>query len=354
MGRYSRLVARWRLLFASVVIATLVVPFAYAAPVTAASGDSGTVSPTEVRSCPDRRCAVVKTVATSISVPVICWRDAGLAIGTYRWFRISYSGIQGYVSAARVSKQPTVPYCSTMLANETLWAGQKIWSPANGHRLEMQSDSNLVLYWRNSQTGKDQARWASRTVASGANRLVMQSDGNLVLYRTDPTTGQAKAVWATGTMGAGNTLSVQSDGNVVTYRSGTATWATSWHWTWGSTKTSNTGAAGNCTWYAYDRFKKFSGVYPYLSGDAYNWDNAATARGWLVRGVPSTQSIVVFEKYVQGSGSLGHVAWVDATRMQPDGQYVHVVEMNYRGLYVVSDRWVKHVSGMSYITAPQL
>jgi hypothetical protein len=33
---------------------------------------------------------------------------------------------------------------------------------------------------------------------------------------------------------------------------------------------------------------------------------------------------------------------------------VHVVEMNARGFGVISDRWVKHVAGMSYIAAPSL
>src|SRR5438874_7745611 len=177
----------------------------------------------------------------------------------------------------------------------------------------------------------------------------MQSDGNLVIY-VDYT-----AIWTTGTAGYGGSyLSVQDDGNVVTYWTNGPMWASSWHRQWGQMRSYNAGAAGNCTWYANERFKTASGVYPAVSGDAYNWNDSASATGWLVIPFPATQSIVVFEPYVQGSGQFGHVAWVDAMQPRSDGTYIHVTEMNFLGYNVVSDRWVKHVAGMSYIMAPSL
>lgn len=328
------------------------VALAFVQPAAAKSGDYGTVTGTEHRDCPDTRCASKRYIPANTRVPVWCWRDAGSANGTVRWFRVRYSGVDGWVSAARVTQQPTVPYCSDLRPGEALFRGQTIWSANGTYKLVMQGDGNLVLYWPSG------AKWSTRTARCGTcsrpNFVIMQGDGNLVLYEGSKPGGPAKPWWATGTMGGGNSLAVQTDGNVVTYRSGAATWAASWHWIRGQTKASNTGAAGNCTWYAYDRFKKFSGVYPNLSGDAHVWNDRAQERGWLVRSGPSTQSVVVFERNVQGSGSVGHVAWVDAMEKRADGTYVHVAEMNYKGLGVISNRWVKHVPGMSYIMAPQL
>ena len=70
-----------------------------------------------------------------------------------------------------------------------------------------------------------------------------------------------------------------------------------------------------------------------------------------MRNEPSTQAIVVFEGYISSSAA-GHVAWVDAMRPSGSGIEIHVWEMNYRGLGVVSERWVTHRAGMSYVLAP--
>ena len=82
-----------------------------ALPAQAASGDSGTVTPTEERNCLDSRCGVIRNPAGGTRMPVICFRDAGSAYGTNRWFRISYAGGTGWVNANRMSRQPAVPYC---------------------------------------------------------------------------------------------------------------------------------------------------------------------------------------------------------------------------------------------------
>ncbi|WP_162907399.1 CHAP domain-containing protein [Allorhizocola rhizosphaerae] len=227
---------------------------------------------------------------------------------------------------------------------EGLSANQSIRSNNGAYTAAMQGDGNFVLY---TPSG---AKWSTRTGGQNGSSIVMQTDGNLVVYRN------GTAIWHTGTAGyTGASLIMQDDGNLVMYRSGTAIWATSWHWTRGTTQPGNSGVSGNCTWYAYERFKQFSGVYPNLSGgNAYTWNETAAARGWLVHNSPATQSIVVFEPGVQGASSQGHVAWVDFMQPRSDGTYIHVWEMNWRGLHIVSDRWVKHVPGMSYIMAPQL
>jgi surface antigen len=228
-------------------------------------------------------------------------------------------------------------------AGETLSANQSLHSNNWSYTAAMQGDGNFVLY---TPSG---ARWSSRTGGQNGASIVMQGDGNLVMYKN------GAVLWHTGTAGYnGASLAMQDDGNLVMYRNGAALWATSWHWTRGTTQASNTGAAGNCTWYAYERFKQFSGVYPSISGNAYAWNENAAARGWLVLNSPATQSVVVFEPGVQGASSLGHVAWVDFMQPRSDGTYIHVWEMNWKGLNIISDRWVKHVSGMSYIMAPQL
>ena len=314
-----------------------------AAPAQAASGDRGYINSTEERDCPDTRCATLRYV--SGSAPIICFRDAGSAYGTNRWFRIAYAGGTGWVSANRVSSQPSVPYCSDLLSGETLWAGQSIWSGNGQYNLAMGSDGNLVLY------GPSSALWSSRTSGGGGGaRLVQQGDGNLVVYNASN-----RPLWNTGTMVPGTSLAMQNDANVVEYGGPGALWATSWHRTQGQPASYNLAAdSTQCTYWALEQWKGAMGFYPALSGDAGMWNDTGPRYGWLVIGQPATQAVVVFEPNVQGSGSVGHVGWVDALQTRADGLYIHITERNFAGRGVTSDRWVKHVAGMSYLPAYQL
>ena len=106
---------------------------------------------------------------------------------------------------------------NVLKAGETLASGKYIISPDGQYKFVLQSDSNLVVYY------KTIAVWASKTVGKGGIKLVMQSDGNLVLY-----TAKNVAVWASNTAGKGTSyLAMQNDGNLVIYTtSGSATWAT--------------------------------------------------------------------------------------------------------------------------------
>ncbi|WP_081081012.1 curculin (mannose-binding) lectin [Burkholderia territorii] len=91
-------------------------------------------------------------------------------------------------------------------SNETLTAGNVVYSDNGQYHLAMQTDGNLVLY------GPTGAVWQSQTSGSGGNRVVMQGDGNLVVYRADN-----KAVWSSKTSHPSAFLAVQDDGNVAIY-----------------------------------------------------------------------------------------------------------------------------------------
>ncbi len=124
--------------------------------------------------------------------------------------------------------------------------------------------------------------------------------------------------------------------------------------TWGKTATFNTGASGNCTWGAYEYFRKRTGVYPLVHGNAKDVAASAKASGWTVVLPAQANSIVVFQPGVyQANQEYGHVAWVTGLEHRSDGVYVDIIEMNWHGLGVWSTRTVKDIRGMSYILAPR-
>jgi surface antigen len=124
--------------------------------------------------------------------------------------------------------------------------------------------------------------------------------------------------------------------------------------TWGKTDTYNSGAAGNCTWGAYEMFRKRTGVYPRVHGNAKDVAASATAHGWTVVLPAQANSIVVFQPGVaKANRKYGHMAWVTSVEHRRDGVYIDIVEMNWRGLGQWSTRTVKDVHGMSYILAPR-
>ena len=64
------------------------------------------------------------------------------------------------------------------------------------------------------------------------------------------------------------------------------------------------------------------------------------------------EPVVVFPR--SSSSPLGHVAWVDGMAPRSDGTYIHIWEMNFHGLGVIDQRWVKVTPGLSFITAPAI
>ena len=122
----------------------------------------------------------------------------------------------------------------------------------------------------------------------------------------------------------------------------------------GAREAYNTAPYGQCTWKAKDMFRRSVGASPALYGNAKDWLNSARDAGYTtVLDAPlSANAIVVFQPYVQGAGSFGHVAWVLSTQQRTDGRYITIVEHNWMNQGAVDHtRTVKDVVGMSYILA---
>ncbi|HEY6492377.1 MAG TPA: protein kinase [Trebonia sp.] len=107
---------------------------------------------------------------------------------------------------------PAPPGCGTLLAGQSLKAGDSLTSCNGEYKLGMQSDGNLVLY---NGSG---AVWNSGT--DDAVAADMQGDGNFVLYNSAGT-----GVWDTGTNPNGAYLVVDNSGYLaVDSASGSVLW----------------------------------------------------------------------------------------------------------------------------------
>jgi hypothetical protein len=105
---------------------------------------------------------------------------------------------------------------STLTVNQTLTAGQSLWSPLGRYEFVMQTDGNLVEY----DTSNGSPLWATMTGGSG-NWAVMQGDGNFVVY-----SAASRALWWSHTNPSSNDhLTVQDDGDVRIFSGSTALWA---------------------------------------------------------------------------------------------------------------------------------
>lgn len=230
----------------------------------------------------------------------------------------------------------------------TLVAGQQLG--VNGHvrsldgrfKFIMQGDGNVVLY------GPTGVHWQSRTGVAGSV-LEMQPDGNLVVYAPG-----RQAVWNSQTTGRGGSqLDVQNDGNVVIYDpAGRPIWSVltgvlEQVGSRGQTTNRNTGAAGNCTWWVYERAREAIGVYPLIMGNAKDMPANARARGWTVTSTPRSRSMVVRQPGQPGAHpTYGHVMWVK----QVSGNRVLISDMNYDGRGGVRDDvWLTLVPSDQFI-----
>lgn len=106
---------------------------------------------------------------------------------------------------------------------------------------------------------------------------------------------------------------------------------------------------GQCTWYAKYRnsWQPLSGL-----GNAWQWAYNAPSHGLRTGGYPVAGATVVFQPYVQGAGSLGHVAHVEAVY---GGGWFLISEMNFYwnggGWGRVDYRYAHSGSGVSFIYA---
>ncbi|MBV5245390.1 VCBS domain-containing protein [Mycolicibacterium sp. PAM1] len=262
-----------------------------------------------------------------------------------------------------------LPASNTLNAGQWLVPGQFLQSTQGRYTLHMQGDGNLVLY---DEGQNHKALWASGTWGQPGLGATMQSDGNVVLY------SGATAKWSTKTNGwSGARLVVQDDGNLVVYAGSTAVWdrragvlrnppapggGGSSGRTRGATRSTNPfvpNFVGWCTYGAQEQIRAHAGYYvTALTGHAYQWKSQAEGSGWKVVLDAEAQSVVVFQRGVQGADAAsGHVGWVQSVEQRADGRYVTVVEMNgWSGYGGGFNKWNTHVykdvPGMSYILIP--
>ncbi len=115
-------------------------------------------------------------------------------------------------------EDPTADSCLTsrLSIGGRMDVGDTILSCDGSHRLEFQSDGNLVLY----RSGGG-ATWASDTVDMGADAVRFQSDGNIVIRD-----GAGRSLWSTSTHGtAASSLVVHDDGRLQVHADdGTVVW----------------------------------------------------------------------------------------------------------------------------------
>ena len=102
---------------------------------------------------------------------------------------------------------------------------------------------------------------------------------------------------------------------------------------WLTASVGNRYAAGNCTWYAYERRLQLGRPIGSFWGHAKAWSTSARAAGLVVNNVPAPGAII---QNTWGGFGYGHVGIVERV----DGQNIYVSDMNYKGYNIISSRIV--------------
>lgn len=102
---------------------------------------------------------------------------------------------------------------------------------------------------------------------------------------------------------------------------------------WLTASVGNRYAAGNCTWYAYERRLQLGRPIGSFWGHARAWSTSARAAGFLVNNTPAPGAII---QNTWGGYGYGHVGIVERV----DGQNIYVSDMNYAGYNVISSRTI--------------
>ena len=102
---------------------------------------------------------------------------------------------------------------------------------------------------------------------------------------------------------------------------------------WLTASVGNRYAAGNCTWYAYERRMQLGRPIGSFWGHAKAWSDSARAAGLVVNNVPAPGAII---QNTWGGFGYGHVGIVERV----DGQNIYIMEMNYRGYNIISPRTI--------------
>ena len=110
---------------------------------------------------------------------------------------------------------------------------------------------------------------------------------------------------------------------------------------WLTASVGNRYAAGNCTWYAYERRLQLGRPIGSFWGHAKAWSASARAAGLVVNNVPAPGAII---QNVWGGYGYGHVGIVERV----DGQNIYVSDMNYAGYNIISSRIVPLAEASRY------
>ncbi|HTI15665.1 MAG TPA: LysM peptidoglycan-binding domain-containing protein [Dictyobacter sp.] len=91
--------------------------------------------------------------------------------------------------------------------------------------------------------------------------------------------------------------------------------------------TANLFPAGQCTWWANQRYFQLHGVFvPWTTNsNAYQWVARANDFHWVVSSTPTKGSIMVLQPFVDGASSLGHVGVVESV----SGNHVIASSLNW-------------------------
>ncbi|GHO85600.1 CHAP domain-containing protein [Dictyobacter formicarum] len=114
--------------------------------------------------------------------------------------------------------------------------------------------------------------------------------------------------------------------------------------------TANIFPAGQCTWWADNRYHQLTGIYvPWMTNsDAKMWVTRAHQYHWKVSTTPRVGAIMQLNAWVQGAGSYGHVGVVES--IQGKGRFT-VSQMNWVSLGVESRSQFSVGPGVFFITA---
>ena len=122
------------------------------------------------------------------------------------------------------------------------------------------------------------------------------------------------------------------------YSSSSATTSASRSWLTASV--GNRYAAGNCTWYAYERRLQLGRPIGSFWGNASTWATSARAAGFVVNNTPAPGAI-----FQTTAGYYGHVGIVERV----ENGVVYVSDMNHAGYGVITHRTLDGAGGYLYI-----
>lgn len=111
---------------------------------------------------------------------------------------------------------------------------------------------------------------------------------------------------------------------------------------------SNPFTHGECTWHAFNKRASAGKGVSSGWGNASNWANAASSNGYTVNNTPSQGAIIQSNAYSNGSGSYGHVGFVES--VHSDGS-ITISESNWNGKRYETYRTIpaSQVSNHNYI-----